>query len=135
MLMLVTNLLVIFVVITLLFSIVFPLKMNNIQLEKNINVEFQSLKLSIAPYTNDEKLTVYESGSKHFENPNKLSFYSQFYLLGILFLVFDVEVLIIYPLLSSIYIFSSIPYIFIIFFILSVFLGFLYELYCGSLDF
>lgn len=129
------NLFIIFIIVGLLFSILFPLKFNNLLNDNFFNVSIETLKIIPNPYNNSEKVTVYESGGKYFENVNTLSFFSQFYLLGILFLVFDVEILIIYPFATHIQLFSLFSYILIIFFIQSIFFGFLYELFCGSLDF
>ena len=129
------NLFIIFIIVSIIFSLLFPLKFNNILNDNFFNVSIETLKITSQPYNNSEKITVYESGGKYFENVNTLSFFSQFYLLGILFLVFDVEILIIYPFAITMQFFSSFSYILIIFFILSIFFGFLYELFCGSLDF
>ena len=89
-----------------------------------------------------EKLTAVECGFNAFEEEpgknNRENFYIKFYIVGIIFLIFDLESMLIYPytillspLTTNIYILHSFL-IFLIFMIVLV-LGLIYELYKGIL--
>ena len=82
-----------------------------------------------------EKVTPYECGFSPVYGQTRNPFSIQFYLVGILFLVFDIEVLLVYPLASNIYNLSSYGYwIFVIFFFVLT-IGFVYEIGSGALYF
>jgi NADH-quinone oxidoreductase subunit A len=61
----------------------------------NIIIKLNKLKLD------REKITIYECGFQEFDSPRK-KFYLKFYLVALIFLIFDLESLFVYPL--SIYI-------------------------------
>jgi len=82
-----------------------------------------------------EKVTSYECGFSVVYGQTRNPFSISFYLVGILFLVFDIEILVLYPFASTssqvgIYGF----WIFTIFFILLT-IGFVYEMGSGALYF
>lgn len=80
-----------------------------------------------------EKLTSYECGFSPIHGQTRTPFSVQFYLVAILFLVFDLELLVLYPITVSLYeVGTSGFWVVLIFFgILTV--GFVYELGSGAL--
>lgn len=53
--------------------------------------------LSLSPLQDSEKKSEYECGFEPFDNATRLPFDVHFYLVGILFLIFDVEVALFFP--------------------------------------
>lgn len=82
-----------------------------------------------------EKVTPYECGFSPVYGQTRNPFSIQFYLVGILFLVFDLEILLTYPYAVSVYQTSAYGFwiVMIFFFILAV--GFVYEFGKGALYF
>lgn len=80
-----------------------------------------------------EKLTSYECGFSPIHGQTRTPFSIQFYLVAILFLVFDLELLVLYPITVSLYEVGTLGlWVVLIFFgILTV--GFVYELGSGAL--
>lgn len=80
-----------------------------------------------------EKLTSYECGFSPIHGQTRTPFSIQFYLVAILFLVFDLELLVLYPITVSLYEVGTLGFwvVFIFFGILTV--GFVYELGSGAL--
>jgi NADH-ubiquinone oxidoreductase chain 3 len=80
-----------------------------------------------------QKLTSYECGFSPHEGQTRSNFSIQFYLVAILFLVFDLELLVLYPFTVSLYEVGSYGFwmVFIFFGILTI--GFVYELGSGAL--
>ena len=82
-----------------------------------------------------EKVTPYECGFSPVYGQTRNPFKISFYLVGILFLVFDIEILISYPLAVSLYQTSLYGFwMFIIFFFVLT-IGFVYEMGSGALYF
>lgn len=82
-----------------------------------------------------EKVTSYECGYATIYGQTRNPFQISFYLVGILFLVFDIEILVVYPLASSMFTLQSYGFwIFIIFFLVLT-VGFVYEFGSGALYF
>jgi NADH-quinone oxidoreductase subunit A len=52
---------------------------------------------SISIIKDQQKLSEYECGFEPFDNSTRLPFDVHFYLVGILFLIFDIEIVIIFP--------------------------------------
>jgi len=82
-----------------------------------------------------EKVTPYECGFSPVYGQTRNPFSISFYVVGILFLVFDLEILLTYPYAVSIYQTQSYGFwiVIIFFFILTV--GFIYEFGSGALYF
>lgn len=80
--------------------------------------------LNIGAIPNIEKNSIYECGFSEFEAPQK-KYYMKFYLLAILFLIFDLETLILYPQSLSVLDINNNTYIYIIyiFYIITIGLG------------
>ncbi len=81
-----------------------------------------------AKSSNEEKLACYECGFESNLLPY-LPFSVKFYLVGVLFLVFDVEVALLFP-----YVIAKNGYIILTVFVLLLGLGLFYELYKGGND-
>lgn len=88
-----------------------------------------ALNLLLAPHNPDpEKISSYECGYITIYGQTRMPFNIQFYLVAILFLIFDLEIFYLVPLTVSMYYISYYGFtIFIIFFIVLT-IGFVYEL-------
>jgi len=95
-----------------------------------------SLNLLLAPFNPDpEKTTSFECGFSPIYGQTRNPFHIQFYLVAILFLIFDLELFYLVPLTVSLNKISLYGFtIFLIFFIVLT-LGFIYELGHKVLDF
>ncbi len=99
-----------------------------------LGLVFIVLPVIIAPkYPNKEKLSPYECGFQPFSDARFL-FDIQFYLIAILFIIFDIEVVYLLPWLLSIKMIGIYGFLTGIFFILLLFLGFYYEWISKALD-
>lgn len=78
------------------------------------------------PSTDYEKRSAYECGFEPFGDARSF-FDIHFYLIGILFIIFDLEIVFLLPFIINIQETSSASYISIIIFILVVLVGFYYE--------
>ena len=83
---------------------------------------------------NFEKLSSYECGFQPFEDSRHL-FNIKFYLIGILFVVFDLEIIFLFPWCVSFYLIGFYGFWIIIIFLLILIIGFFYELEKGALNF
>lgn len=82
-----------------------------------------------------EKVTAFECGLEAISNQTRAQFSIAYYLVGVLFLVFDLELVLTYPYIANLY--NSQGYgfwVFILFFGLLT-LGFVYEIASGALYF
>jgi len=82
---------------------------------------------------NIEKNTSYECGFQPFSD-SRLPFNVHFYLVGLLFLIFDLEVLYIIPWSVSIFFLNFFSYSILIIFLFILTLGFFYEWKKGALN-
>jgi NADH:ubiquinone oxidoreductase subunit 3 (subunit A) len=78
-------------------------------------------------YKNREKLSSYECGFDPFED-TRISFNIHYFLISILFIIFDVEIIVLFPIVLSFSITSLFSFIYIYFFLFLLTLGFLLEL-------
>lgn len=74
-----------------------------------------------------EKLTIYECGFQEFEEARK-KYYVKFYLVAIVFLIFDLETILIYPIANNIIDLSNYIFIFMIYIIYIISIGLGYEI-------
>nr|YP_009531537.1 NADH dehydrogenase subunit 3 [Hannaella oryzae]AXY96237.1 NADH dehydrogenase subunit 3 [Hannaella oryzae] len=79
-----------------------------------------------------EKVTAYECG---YYGQTRAPFSIQYYLVGILFLIFDLEILLLYPIAVTLYSVSIYGFWIAIIFFTVLTLGFVYELGKGALYF
>ena len=80
-----------------------------------------------------EKLTAYECGFNPFED-SRNEFDVRFYLVAILFLIFDLEISFLFPFIVSFYNINSIGLYSMLFFLFVLTVGFVYEWQKGALD-
>lgn len=94
-----------------------------------------SLNLIFAVHRPDsEKVTSYECGFSAIPQ-TRSPFSIQFYIVGILFLVFDLEIVLLYPLTTSLYQVGSYGFWISILFLSILTIGFVYEIGSGALKF
>lgn len=82
-----------------------------------------------------EKVTPYECGFSPVYGQTRNPFSIQFYLVGILFLVFDLEILLTYPYAVNVYETSHYGFWIVMFFFFVLAVGFVYEFGKGALYF
>lgn len=82
-----------------------------------------------------EKVSRYESGFMRILNQTRAPFSIQYYLVGILFLIFDLEILLLYPIRVTLYNVSIYGFWVAIIFFTVLTLGFIYEIGKGALYF
>jgi NADH-ubiquinone oxidoreductase chain 3 len=85
------------------------------------------------PYS--EKVTSYECGFSPIYGQTRSPFSIQFYLVAILFLVFDLEILLFYPMAATLYQISSYGFWVSMIFFIVLTVGFVYELSVKALNF
>jgi group I intron endonuclease len=83
---------------------------------------------------NEEKLTTFECGFSPVEQARQ-KFSIHFYLVGILFLVFDLEVLLLFPAAVSMYSIGQSGFWILLFFLVVLTVGFVYEYASGALNY
>jgi NADH:ubiquinone oxidoreductase subunit 3 (subunit A) len=82
-----------------------------------------------------EKVSAYECGFSPVYGQTRAPFSIQYYLVGILFLLFDLEILLLYPLATSLYQVGSYGFVIAVAFFLVLTLGFMFEWGKGALYF
>lgn len=82
-----------------------------------------------------EKVTAYECGFSPIYGQTRAPFSIQYYLVGILFLIFDLEILLLYPVAVTLYNVSVYGFWIAIIFFTVLTLGFVYEFARGALYF
>ena len=82
---------------------------------------------------NYQKLNSYECGFSPFED-SRIPFSIKFYLIAILFLIFDLEVTLLFPWALVINQIHIIGFYYILIFLVILTLGFIYEWYKGALE-
>lgn len=94
------------------------------------------LNLLLSEHAPDlEKLSPYECGYNPVYGQTRSPFTISFYLVGLLFLAFDLEVALLYPLVSNLAIVGSYGYWLACLFLTILTVGFVYELGAGVLHF
>lgn len=84
-------------------------------------------------YKREEQLTAYECGFDPFESSRK-NIDIHFFLVGLLFLLFDIEIAYFFPLVISIYSFTTVSFLCFFSFFWIILLGFIYEWQKGTLN-
>lgn len=84
-------------------------------------------------YGDTEKRSPYECGFEPF-NDARITFDVKFYLVGILFLIFDLEVVFLFPWVLSLGYQPLLGFVSMIFFIILLTVGFIYEWKTGGLE-
>jgi NADH-quinone oxidoreductase subunit A len=79
------------------------------------------------------KLTAYECGFNPFED-TRSEFNVKFYIVGILFIIFDLEISFLFPFILCLNSINTISVYSMLFFLLILTVGFIYEWHQGALD-
>jgi NADH-ubiquinone oxidoreductase chain 3 len=88
-----------------------------------------ALNLILAPHNSyEEKASVFECGFHSFLGQNRSEFSISFFIFALLFLLFDLEILLIYPFTVSAYVNYILGLIIMLIFFLVLTLGFAFEL-------
>nr|QZH57644.1 NADH dehydrogenase subunit 3 [Nemalecium lighti] len=80
-----------------------------------------------------EKTSVYECGFSPFKSTSA-PFSIKFFLVAIIFLIFDLEIILLFPWSSSLLYLPKISHFTMIFFLIFITLGLIYEWYKGALE-
>jgi NADH-quinone oxidoreductase subunit A len=80
-----------------------------------------------------EKLTIYECGFNPF-NDSRSEFNIKFYIVAILFLIFDLEISYLFPFIVSLNLISNLGIFFMLLFLFILTVGFFFEWKKGALD-
>lgn len=83
--------------------------------------------------SNFEKISIYECGFSPFGD-SRGRFEVKFYIVAILFLIFDLEIVFLFPWVLIIDYISILNFFIILFFFLILLIGFIYEWFKGALD-
>jgi NADH-quinone oxidoreductase subunit A len=88
---------------------------------------------SFSTIKDSEKLSEYECGFEPFDNATRHPFDVHFYIVGILFLIFDVEIALLFPWVLSLYNVNWFSFYIMIIFLGLLTIGFFYEWHRGAL--
>jgi|SRR5271167_2011835 len=92
------------------------------------------LNLIFAPHNPyQEKDSAFECGFHSFIHQNRIQFNISFFVFALLFLLFDLEILLVYPYVVSAYVNSMYGLVIMLIFFLALTLGFAYEIGKGAL--
>ena len=99
-----------------------------------LSIGFIFLNFVFAPKNPDpEKLSAYECGFEPFQD-SRIEFDVRFYLVAILFIIFDLEVAFLFPWAISLSLIGLVGYFSMMIFLLILTVGFIYEWKKGALD-
>lgn len=88
-----------------------------------------AINLLLAPHNPyDEKISVFECGFHSFLGQNRTQFSISFFIFGLLFLLFDLEILLVYPYVVSAYVNNIYGLIIMLVFFLLLTVGLVFEL-------
>jgi NADH:ubiquinone oxidoreductase subunit 3 (subunit A) len=80
-----------------------------------------------------EKTSAYECGFNPWSDARS-RFEIQYYLVAILFIIFDLEITFLYPWVVSLFNFDTVPFFTMLIFLIIITIGFIYELAKGALS-
>lgn len=89
--------------------------------------------LSLKTIKDSEKLGEYECGFEPFDNATRHPFDVHFYIVGILFLIFDVEIALLFPWIIALNVISLYGFYIMQIFLILLTIGFFYEWHKGAL--
>ena len=99
-----------------------------------LSMAFIILNLALSPNNPDpEKLSVYECGFEPFED-SRMEFDVRFYLVAILFIIFDLEIAFLFPWAISLGKIGLFGFVSMMIFLFILTIGFIYEWKKGALD-
>lgn len=88
---------------------------------------------SLNTIKDSEKLSQYECGFEPFDEATRHPFDVHFYVVGILFLIFDVEIALLFPWIYSLHLLNWFGFYIMMLFLLILTIGFFYEWHRGAL--
>ena len=101
-----------------------------------LSIVLLALNVLLAPSRPDEqKVSAYECGYSQIIGQTRSVFHSKFYLVAMLFLIFDLEVLLLLPLAVTLYHISFFGFSIAILFFLVLTIGFVLEIGSGAINF
>jgi len=101
----------------------------------SLAIIFITINFIFAPHNPyQEKLSSFECGFHSFLFQNRTQFNISFFVFGLLFLIFDLEILLVYPYVVSAYVNGIYGLIIMIIFFLALTLGFAFEIGKGALN-
>ena len=96
---------------------------------------FLALNLLLAPHKPDEaKVSIYECGFQTIPGQTRSTFQIHFYIVGLLFLIFDLEILLLFPIAVCLYQVSTYGLSIVIIFFLILTIGFVLEIGSGAIS-
>ena len=99
-----------------------------------LSIAFIILNLALSPNNPDpEKLSVYECGFEPFQD-SRMEFDVRFYLVAILFIIFDLEIAFLFPWAISLGKIGLFGFVSMMIFLFILTIGFVYEWKKGALD-
>ena len=99
-----------------------------------LSIAFIILNIALSPSNPDpEKLSVYECGFEPFED-SRMEFDVRFYLVAILFIIFDLEIAFLFPWAISLGKIGLCGFVSMMIFLFNLTIGFIYEWKKGALD-
>ena len=94
-----------------------------------------ALNILLAPHRPDEaKVSAYECGFNAIEGQTRSTFQIHFYIVAMLFLVFDLEILLLFPLAVTLYQVSTYGFIIALIFFFVLTIGFVLEIGSGAIS-
>jgi len=93
------------------------------------------LNLLLAPHRPDEsKVSAYECGFSPVYGQTRSTFQIHFYLVGMLFLIFDLEILLLFPIAVTLYQVSTFGFCIALIFFIVLTIGFVLEIGSGAIQ-
>ena len=94
-----------------------------------------ALNLLLAPHKPDEaKVSIYECGFQTIPGQTRSTFQIHFYIVGLLFLIFDLEILLLFPIAVCLYQVSTFGFSVAIIFFIVLTIGFVLEIGSGAIS-
>ena len=100
-----------------------------------LSVILLALNLLVAPHRPDEaKVSAYECGFSPVYGQTRSTFQIHFYIVAMLFLVFDLEILLLFPIAVTLYQVSTFGFSFALIFFIVLTIGFVLEIGSGAIS-
>ena len=94
-----------------------------------------ALNIFLAPHRPDEaKVSAYECGFNAIHGQTRSTFQIHFYIVALLFLIFDLEILLLFPVGVTLYQVSSFGFSIAIIFFIILTIGFIFEIGTGAIS-
>jgi NADH-ubiquinone oxidoreductase chain 3 len=94
-----------------------------------------ALNVLLAPHRPDEaKVSAYECGFSPVYGQTRSTFHIHFYLVGMLFLIFDLEILLLFPIAVTLYQVSTFGFCIALIFFIVLTIGFVLEIGSGAIQ-